>query len=356
MKSVVALSGCMIFCLFAKAQKTYEVQFRNRDTVSFSGTLTLPTGKGPSTAVVFVSGTGAQDRDGTMAGHKMFRYLSDSLAKTGIASLRVDDRGVGGTTGVYSEATTYDFAQDALAAVRFLKTRPDIGKVGLIGHSEGGAAAIIAASESKDVAFIVTLAGLASKAITTLKYQNRAIIESTGIAANDKRRYETITMMMLDTAYQYADDPSLESRLRNTYATWKRTDDSTFLANNPGKEDHVRFFLESYVRLAQSDWYRYQIRFEPDIYLKKIKVPFLALNGDKDIMVPAQLNLSNIREVMTAAGNGKVSVVSLPGLNHLFLRCEKCTNEELPKLSGDFDDSAWQIIKKWIIQQQAMNL
>lgn len=335
--------------LWVQAQKSYEVKFQNKDTISFSGTLTIPGGKGPFTAVVFVSGTGPQDRDGTMGGHKMFRYLSDSLAKTGIASLRVDDRGVGGTNGVYSEATTYDFAQDALAAVRFLKSRPDIGKVGLVGHSEGGAASIIAASESKDVSFLVTLAGLASQAFATLKYQNHAIIASADINAYDKKRYETITMRMLDTAYKYAYNPLLESRLRDTYAAWKHADDSAFLADNPGKEDHVRFFLESYIRLAKGDWYQYQIRFDPDSYLKKIKVPFLALNGDKDMMVPAELNLSNIQKVMRAAGNKKVSVISLPGLNHLFLRCEKCTNDEVSKLKGDFDESAWKVLKEWIL-------
>lgn len=351
MRNAIVLLGCILLPFLSQAQNTYEVKFPNRDTIRFSGTLTLPAGKGPFTAVVFISGTGPQDRDGTMAGHKMFKYLSDSLANIGIASLRIDDRGVGGTNGVYSEATTYDFAQDALAAVHFLKTRTDIRRVGLIGHSEGGAAAIIATSESKEVAFIVTLAGLASQAMATLKYQNHALIESAAINAYDKKRYETITMTVLDTAYKYAYDTLLESRLRATYATWKHADDSSFLADHPGKEDHMRFFLESYVHLAKGNWYQYQIRFNPDAYLKKITVPFLALNGDKDMMVPAPLNLSNIQQVMATTHNRNVTVVSLPGLNHLLLHCDKCTNDEVPKLQGDFDESAWKVLKRWMINE-----
>lgn len=336
----------------ARAQRSVEARFQNKDTIRFAGTLTLPDGQGPFTAVVFVSGTGQQDRDGTMAGHKMFKYLADSLVRIGIASLRVDDRGVGGTNGNYAEATTCDFAQDALAAVRFLKTQPHIGKVGLIGHSEGGAAVIMAAAESREVAFVVTLAGLASRAIESLKEQNRNLIQLAPISNYDKKRHETITLRMLDTAYCYAGDSLLESRLRATHAAWKQADDSAFLADNPGKYDHLRFFLESYIHTAKGRWYQYQIRWEPDSFLRQIQVPFLALNGDKDIMVPAALNLSNIKRVLTAAGNKDVTTVALPGLNHLLLRCEKCTNEELPKLKGDFDETAWLAIKNWLIRHQ----
>ncbi|WP_291913830.1 alpha/beta fold hydrolase [Chitinophaga sp. CB10] len=331
----------------ANAQASREVYFNNEDSIRFAGTLTMPAGKAKVPAVILLSGTGKQDRDGTMAGHKMFKALADSLVALGVAVLRTDDRGTGKTNGVYETATTEDFAMDALAAVRFLKAQPRIDNVGLLGHSEGGAAAIIAAASSKDVAFLVTLAGLAVSGVDALKYQNNALIEAAPISPYDKNRHRTITTRMFDTVYAYACTEKLEARLRSTYAAWKHADDSAYAADKAGQEDHMRFFLESYITHATGRWYQWHIRYAPEKYLQQIKVPVLALNGDKDIMVPAGPNLSNIKNTLHAAGNYHVQTKVLPGLNHLFLKCNSCTNQELPQLQGDFDPAAWQVIREW---------
>ena len=139
-----------------------EVTLENKPAgVKLAGTLTLPKGKGPFPAVVLITGSGPQDRDESLLGHRPFLVLADHLTRNGIAVLRCDDRGVGGSTGNTSTSTTADFADDALVGVAFLKARPEIDgkKIGLIGHSEGGVAAPIAATKSTDVAFIVLLAG-----------------------------------------------------------------------------------------------------------------------------------------------------------------------------------------------------
>jgi pimeloyl-ACP methyl ester carboxylesterase len=328
-----------------------SVHFSNAShSIRFGGTLTIPAGKKSYAAIVLISGTGKQDRDGTMAGHPMFRVLADSLTRNGFAVLRVDDRGVGETTGRYEEATTKDFAEDALAAVAFLKQQKNIRSVGLIGHSEGGAAAIIAAASSKDIAFVITLAGLAVNGLDALKLQNYSITRAAKISDYDRQRYDTINTRMFDTAYRYAGTTLLESKLRSTYATWKQADDSTFKKDHPDAFDHMRFFIESYVLQATGPWYQFHIRFDPVPYLQQIKGPFLALNGDKDIMVTYKEHLETIATTLRQSGNNKVTTVVLPGINHLFQHCVTCTQEESRNLQEDFAPSAFAVIAEWLQQ------
>lgn len=332
-------------------QAADSVYFSNADnSIRFGATLTIPAGRKSFPAIVLVSGTGKQDRDGTMAGHSMFRTLADSLTRSGVAVLRIDDRGTGETTGKYEIATTRDFADDALAAVAFLKKYPGVSKVGLAGHSEGGEAAIIAAASSKDVAFVITLAGLAVRGIDALKLQNYAITRSANISDYDRNRHDTINTRMFDTAYRYAYTPELEHKLRSTYAAWKQADDSAYKKDFPNGHDHMRFFIESYINTATGPWYQYHIRFDPVPYLRQIRVPFLALNGEKDIMVTYKENLGTIEKTLKEAGNTKVTTHVLPGTNHLFQHCVTCTREESASLKEDFSTEAITIIRDWLKQ------
>ncbi len=345
---------CCLSALHATAQqspfRSDSVLFFNRDSsIRFGATLTVPSQRKNFPAVVLVSGTGKQNRDGLMAGHAMFRVLADSLVRIGFAVLRTDDRGVGATTGVYETATTADFAADALDAADWLRKQPGVGAVGLIGHSEGGAAAIIAAATGK-IDFVVTLAGLATRGIDALKLQNQAIINAAPVSDYDKRRHQTITTLMFDTAYRYAYTNLMESKLRTTYNAWKHSDDSAYAKDMPGKYDHMRFFIDSYILQASSAWYQFHLRYDPVPYLERIRVPFLAVNGDKDIMVPWRENLDLVARTLRENGNKVVTVKVLQGLNHLFLRCHSCTNEELSKLPGDFDTTAWEVIKQWLLE------
>lgn len=325
-----------------------SVYFQGKDSIRFGGTLTIPAGRGNFPAAVLISGTGRQDRDGTMAGHPMFKVLADSLGSLGFAVLRVDDRGTGESTGVYETATTADFATDALAALAFLRKQPGVGITGLIGHSEGGAAAIIAAAESPEVGFVVTLAGLATKGIDALKLQNYGLINASKISDYDKNRHITINTLMFDTAYHYADSPVMALRLRSTYDAWKHADDSAYARDKPGEHDHMRFFADSYIRQATGPWYRYHLQYDPVPFLRKIKVPFLALNGDKDVMVPFRENLSLIDSTLKASGNEQVVTKVLPGLNHLFLHCVTCTREEMATLRTHFAPEAWREMRVWL--------
>lgn len=318
-------------------------------SIRFAGTLTKPTGQKASKAVVLVSGTGKQDRDGTMAGHKFFAVIADSLTRRGIAVLRIDDRGTGETTGNYEDATTADFANDALLAVDYLQSRADMKDIpiGLLGHSEGGAAVAMAAARSKEVKFIISLSGLATNGLDALLEQNRQLVAIANIPQHDKDRYNDINAKMFNVAYQYANDTALETKLRATYNTWKIKDDK-LVDSLQIKYDHFRFPIESYVRHATGKWYRFHIRFDPAQYISKIHVPVLSIYGGKDIMLNARNNSQNWEKFATAAHNKKLTAKIYPGLNHLLQYCNTCTSTEYARLTETISPVVLQEIITWL--------
>jgi pimeloyl-ACP methyl ester carboxylesterase len=348
------------FILLSIAGKTQDVPRYTSETVSFkssdgkitfAGTLTFPNGSKAVPAVVIVSGTGQQDRDGNMAGHPIFAQIAAHLSANGIAVLRLDDRGTGKTTGVYETATTGDFADDALDAVQFLKGIKEINshRIGLLGHSEGGAAAAIAAARSKDVAFLVSIAGLAMSGYESLIRQNEDLVNGSQLSEVDKKRSNEINRMMFKMAFKYAASDSLENVLNKTYADWKVKDDAYFKTLNI-QFDHFRFPIYSYVRIATGPWYRYFVRYDAPATLRKVHLPILALNGDKDLMVNGEENLANWKNFSAAGGNRKVKTVLLSGLNHLFLPCQTCTLAEYRTINVEFSGQALDIITSWILK------
>lgn len=326
-----------------------EVQFAS-DSIRIGGTLTHPTGARRVPAVVLLSGTGPQNRNGaySASGHQPFEVLADYLTRRGFAVLRTDDRGVGKTTGNYSRATTADFAQDALAAVRYLRSRPDIdpAQIGLIGHSEGGGAALIAAAQSSDVAFVVSLAGLLTPGLTALEFQNSELVRTAAIPARNKARFNTANALMFSTAYQYANSPELETRLRAAYADWHAKDEAQLKADK-ADNDHFFYPFEGYVHNATGPWYRYNVRFDPTPYFAKIKVPFLGLNGDRDVMIDYH-GLATAATALRQAGNPDVTVQVLPGLNHLLQPCHTCLSTEYSDLNTTLDPVVLRTVGDWL--------
>lgn len=360
MRIKILLVSAFLSCMVtngSKAQplsyKSDSVTYTNQDkSIKFGATLTLPDVKRPCPAVIIVSGTGKQDRDGTMAGHKVFAAIADYLSARGIAVLRVDDRGTGQTTGVYETSTTGDFAADVLAGIGYLKTRKEINtkQIGLIGHSEGGAVISIAASQSKDVTFLVSLAGIATTGLELLHKQNEDLVNNSKLPDYDKRRSNEINNIMFDTVYAYASSPELKQKIMTTYNDWKKKDDAYFKTLNI-EYDHFRFPIYSYAEMATGAWYRYFVKYDPAKYLPKVKVPILAINGDKDLMVSYLENLAGWKKYPAMGGNKKVTTVVLPGINHLFQHCKTCTNQEYAQLNETFDPEALELIYNWISKQ-----
>jgi uncharacterized protein len=352
------VTGWTLLCaLSVQAQKTNafkedSVRFHNADqSIVFGGTLSMPVqaSKKRVPAIVIVSGSGPQDRDGTMAGHKQFKAIAHYLAARGIAILRTDDRGVGATTGRYDTATTAHFAADALAAVAYLRTRKAIApqRVGLLGHSEGGAAIAIAASQSKDVHFLISLAGLAMSGYEALLQQNQDLVQHSPMSDYDKQRSNTINALMFKTAYLYADSANMEAQLIATHRKWYQQDSAAYAATQKGP-DRFRFPLYSYIYGATQPWYRYFVRYNAPVVMSGIKVPVLALNGDKDLMVACEANLQNWKRYPAMGGNQDVTTVVLPGVNHLFLPCSTCDIQEYPKIKALFSQAALEAMAGWL--------
>lgn len=349
-KSLFLAVASLLFYGITSAQSINqrEVIFKSKaDSITIGATISSPIKAGKYPAVIIVSGTGPQDRDGTMAGTKMFARIANFLTPKGYVVLRMDDRGVGKTTGEYRYATTADFALDVLGALQFLKTEKnvDLRHIGLLGHSEGGAVISIAASQSKDVAFLISLSGLASSGLESLFVQNENLVNTSPLKEVDKQRSNEINRLMFATAFQYANSDSLESKLHATYNYWKQKDDLYF--KSLGIEyDHFRFPIWSYVQQAIGPWYRYFVTYDPRIFLSRVDVPILAINGSKDVFVDS-INLTYWKQYSRAGQHGKVTTILLPNVNHLLQPCQTCLPAEYAKL-GEIPESTLGSIVKWL--------
>lgn len=297
-----------------------------------SGTLTLPQGAGPFPAVVLISGSGPNDRDETIKDHKPFAVLADALTRQGIAVLRYDKRGVGQSAGAYATATTSDFADDAAAAVAYLRTRPDIAgqKIGLIGHSEGGLIAPMVAARDPKVAFVVLLAGPAIPGAEILKLQVRAKAEASGAGPEDIEKRVAFEGRLL-AALGGKDEAAAKAAV------------DQLLAETPGLEPNVAAASR---QLASSPWFRQFVAYDPAPALKTLRVPVLALYGDKDFQVPPSANAA----LMTAAlkNDRDATVTVMPGLNHLFQLATTGLDDEYGQIEETISPSALDRIVGWV--------
>ena len=264
--------------------------------------------------------------------------------------LRFDDRGTGKSTGVYETATTEDFAKDGLAALNALKKRKDIdpNRIGFIGHSEGGAAMSIAASRSKDVKFLVSLAGLCTDGLHALIEQNESQVAAYNLPDYDVKRYNTVDELIFRVAYKYADSDSLDMKLQEAYDKWHAMD-SIYFSTLGVKFDHFRFPIYMYKLQATGRWYRFHVRYNPADYLKDVHIPLLALNGDKDKMVNARTNLANWQRLMPK--DADVTTIEMKGLNHLFLPCQTGLPAEYATIKEPISEDMLRKVCDWILEK-----
>ncbi len=320
-----------------------EVDFDNPDfeDVHLAGSLTLPEGEGPFPAAVLITGSGAQDRDETLLGHKPFAVIADHLTRHGIAVLRYDDRGVGGSTGNYAAATSADLATDANAAARFLMTRDDIDHqaVGFIGHSEGGMIAPIAMAENDDIAYFVSLAGPGTKLDQLLLSQRRLTGAQMGMSEEVLDRAEPVMVALFDAI---GDATSHEEGLEAARAVL--TPEAMVAIGAPPE-------TPPQVVRAQigTPWFYYFLSYDPAPNLSRISVPILALNGSLDRQVPSVDNLAAIAEA--TSGNADVTTMELEGLNHLFQTARTGAVGEYADIEETFSPAALTIVSDWIAER-----
>jgi len=334
--------------------KSEDVVYDIKDkSLQLGATLTIPEGKGPFPAALLITGSGPQNRDEDILGHKPFAVIADYLTRQGFIVLRVDDRGIGKSTGDFGSATSADFANDASSSIDYLITRPEVNKkkIGLIGHSEGGMIAPMVALQRKDIDFIVLLAGPGVKIIELMTEQNAAILRSANISKEAIEAYlplykewmfQIVRAPDTATAYKTAD------LLLQKWITQTNEKLITELGMNDRKAQHS--MLSALSNQLSTPWFKYFLAFDPQPYLQKLQCRVLAINGSKDIQVLASQNLPGIEASLKKSKSKIYEIKELPGLNHLFQTCNKCTLQEYSELEETFSPVALQLVGDWMIK------
>lgn len=327
-----------------------EVVFKNeKANIDLTGTLTVPRKSGKFPVVILISGSGPQDRDETLMEHKPFLVLADYLTRNGIAVLRYDDRGVGKSKGNFSSSTTQDFASDVEAAINYLKTRQEINKkkIGLVGHSEGGIIAPLVAAGTKDVSFIVMLAGTGVRGDQLLLSQQYLIGKAAGATEEDLATGRKLNSKLFAMVLETDDTAALKAGMSKYI--------SDYLKDLPDDKKPKGISIEAYSRRLAEElsgpWIRNFIRYDPATSLENVKCPVLAVNGEKDLQVPAAENLEAIGNALKKAGNKQVTLKTFPGLNHLFQEAKTGSPEEYQQIEQTFSPVAMEYITSWIKSQ-----
>ena len=312
-----------------------DVSFESTATgVMLAGTLTVPPGDGPHPAVALVSGSGPQDRDETVFGHKPFLVLADHLTRSGIAVLRYDDRGVGQSTGNIATAITPDFADDAEGAVQYLATLPAIDPeaIGIIGHSEGAIVAPIVANRSDDVAFVVLLAGTGVPGEELLIMQLIATNRAMGVSEQVMAQRSELQQELFRVLRSAPDDSAAAAQAREILADAGMTGQAA----------------DAQVSGLLNPWMRYFLEYDPLLELRELQVPVLSLWGSKDMQVPPEGNREPVEQALADSGNPDVTVNVLPELNHLFQTSDTGAPTEYATIEETMSPVALDAISEWI--------
>ncbi|MGE5521919.1 MAG: alpha/beta hydrolase family protein [Candidatus Dadabacteria bacterium] len=324
-----------------------NVSFKNSTAhVTLAGTLTLPRKEGSYPVAILISGSGPQNRDEELLGHKPFLIISDYLTRNGIAVLRYDDRGTAQSTGNFNSSTTVDFASDVESAIAYLKTRKEINSnhIGLIGHSEGGLIAPMVAAQSKDVSFIVLLAGPGIPGHELVIEQQRLISKASGIPENTLDKQLRFNRKLVELVSNASNMDSLK-RILNSYATEAVKDDPELLPKGITPDAYVNLTVS---RLA-TPWMQFFLNYNPVNSLEKVKCAVLALNGENDLQVPAKDNLEAIRAAFKRSGNKQVTIKHFPKLNHLFQNSKTGAPTEYATIEETFSPEVLDVMTKWIL-------
>lgn len=341
--------------------KVEEVEYDNADrSIHFGATFTVPLPepgvnyfKAPAyPTVLLITGSGKQDRDETIMGHKPFAVIADYLTRHGIAVLRVDDRDMGKTSGNFSSSTTADFANDVEAGINYLKTRNDVdaAAIGLMGHSEGGLIAPMVASRRTDIKFIVLLAGPGKKIIDLMEQQSIDVAVAAGASKKEMEQYGLLYHDIVEAVINAPDSLKATENAIAAFKLWQKDRSATVVKNTTGvdNEKSLHSFISIFVKQLRQTWFSYFIKINPAEYLSRVKCPVLALNGQKDIQVASGPNLTAIKNILEKSGNRHFKTMEIAAVNHLFQHCKKCSVDEYSELEETFAPEALDIITGWI--------
>lgn len=318
-----------------------NITFISSDNLKMEGTLTLPEKKGKFPVVIIISGSGPQNRDGEIFGHKPYYVIADQLTKNGIGVLRFDERGVGKSEGNFETASISVLSSDINSAITYLKTRKEVNnkKIGLVGHSIGGIIAPKVASENKDVNFIVLLAAPAINGDELMLLQKATLERMMGLNELQISQGQEI----VKGAYDIIVNSNLENQfLKDSIHSFYVNKYGNMLPKNQRNAVIEQITGNEILSLIKS---------KPSEYLEKIKCPVLALNGDKDFQVPAKENLSALKNSFEKNGNKDVKIVELENLNHLFQESKTGMSSEYSEIEQTISPKVLELITNWIIEQ-----
>jgi uncharacterized protein len=327
--------------------------YKGKNTsLSYGATLTYPKKGKNFKAVILITGSGPQDRDETILEHKMFAVLADHFTKNGIAVLRIDDRGVGATSGNFETSNSRDFADDVNEHIAFLKTIPFINKkeIGLCGHSEGGLIAPLVAAENKDVAFIVSMAGPGMPIDELMILQNKMVLQSQNINKDAIDSYLPLYKNLLRIITTAEDSATAYTQSNKIISEWMANTNKDWVAETTGiiNETAKVAYTNQMVNGLSSKWWKYFINYDPRKNIEKLNIPVLAINGVKDIQVPATENLDGFKMALTKAGNANFTIKKFDKHNHLFQQCKTCDVSEYGTLDETIDPRVLAYITKWL--------
>lgn len=330
--------------------KEQKVTFRNKKAgINLSGTLTLPEKSWEAPCVILITGSGPQNRDEELMGHKPFLVLSDYLTRHGIAVLRFDDRGFGESEGESYNATSADFAEDVEAAVSYLRNHKGINgsEIGLIGHSEGGIIAGIVAAKDPKIAFVVSLAGPSLSGDIILGQQSVLVLSKNGVDKDIISKTSKANNKIYSLIKKYDDNEKLTKKVEKEYRK---------LLKSIGPDNAERLGIsESTVKVSVqqilSPWFKFFIRYNPENDYRKLKCRVLALNGSEDIQVPAKMNIENFKKIFNEIGSTDSRAEEIQGLNHLFQHCKTCEIMEYGLIEETISEEVMELISKWILKQ-----
>ena len=326
--------------------RTEEVVFKDSTAgCELAGTLTLPEKPGRFPLAVLVTGSGPQDRNEELLGHKPFLVLADFLTRSGFAVLRYDDRGTGKSTGDFGKATTLDFAADASAALDFARRHREVdtSRMGIIGHSEGGLIAPMVASSRKDVAFLVLLAGPGVPGEQILLAQAELIGKAEGNDAKSLEASQNVSKEIYTVLRKNSDNEKAAAKIRDLMKSFDKK-----MAGDTSYHPLPEAALNAQIKSITSPWFRCFLTLDPQQYLTKVTCPLLAVNGSLDLQVPAKENLQAIEKALIFGGNSRYTVEELQGLNHLFQTATTGSPTEYGKIEETMSPVALELIGTWL--------
>ena len=331
-----------------------DVEYDNANkSLHYGATFTRPNGDGKYRAVIIISGSGTQDRDGTMMkGHKPYMVLADYLTRNGIAVLRVDDRGAGKSSlgDSINSKTSLDFSYDVETSLNYLETRNDVDKkhLGLIGHSEGGMIAPMVAARRRDVNFIVLWGGPEAGGASVMAEQYANSLVEGGVDTAAANSFEKVHLQILKLFAASPDEKTFDENAMVIFNAWEKAQPQKTLDALNVRGDMTAKILKLYNNLYEAPWIHFFISYDPAKDLSKVKCAVLAVIGEKDMQVNAAENLAATKRILTAAGNKNVEVKELPGLNHLLQTANTGQVEEYADIQETMSPMAMKIISDWI--------